>query len=563
MKKFIPFLIAIALICVVVVTNFGKQIVNKYSYGEDRADLNDYFGIYYENDVPIILEDTKTDFRAKLFGNEVYLTKEFVEDIFTDRFYADTNENLFLYTTPTETVKAELNGCTYTKNGETKTLSCPVTVTEDDTLYIAIDYLKLFVNLEYHFYDNPNHVQIYSTWGEKTVATLKSDTAVRKLGGVKSLILEDVKEGDEVEILEVMDDWTKVKTSDSFIGYVENKRLSDKETVMETPVTDVPEEIFSSLNEGKKINLTWHNIEYRQDASALYSACAIIKEVNVISPTWYWLTDNEGNFESLGDVSYVEAAHNMGMEVWALIANFHSGTDVDLTEVLSYTSKREYLINNLITETVSYGADGINIDFEQVPFECGESYVQFIRELSLAAHEAGLVVSVDNYVPTEYTAHYNRKEQGRFADYLIIMGYDEHYVGSEVGSVAGLSWVKEGIEKTVSLVGAEKVINAVPFYTRVWKTTGDAVSSEAVDMMTQNEFISSNNITTTWDAENGQNYGEKMIGQTLYQVWLEDSDSITAKLNVMNAAGITGVASWRLGFETEEIWDLLEVYMLN
>jgi spore germination protein YaaH len=253
----------------------------------------------------------------------------------------------------------------------------------------------------------------------------------------------------------------------------------------------------------------------------------------------------------------------MGMEVWALVSNFHSGTDVDTYELLSYTSKRTYLINSLVEQTLFYGADGINVDFEQVPSKAGESYIQFIRELALKCHENNLVLSVDNYVPSEYTAHYNRKEQGLFADYVIIMGYDEHYVGSEVGSVASMEWMKQGIEDTLKVVPAEKVINGVPFYTRVWMTEGANVTSEAVDMTVANNFLAKNGLTAQWDEETNQNYAETTIGNTKYQVWMEDADSIKVRLNVMNTFGIAGVASWKLGQETPDIWDLISAYMAN
>ena len=170
-------------------------------------------------------------------------------------------------------------------------------------------------------------------------------------------------------------------------------------------------------------------------------------------------------------VDYTAAAHDMGLEVWALISDFHTGVEIDDYEILSYTSKRRNLVNELVASVLSYGADGINVDFEYVTSQCADHYVQFIRELAIACHENGLVISVDNYVPTEYTAHYNRHSQGEFVDYIIIMGYDEHYKGSpEAGSVSSIPWMQKGIETTVNLVPKERVINAVPFYTRVWKT---------------------------------------------------------------------------------------------
>lgn len=562
MKKLIPVIIAIVLIGLIVFFNFGKIIYEKYSYGQDYADLNEYYSIYNKDDIPIVLGNERTGNSARYIDGKVYLSRELTEEYLTSRFYLDTNENLLLYTNATTTISAEVGGNTYIENGNEQSLGFPVCQIKNDTLYIAMDYIQKFVDFTYEVFDNPNHLQLMTEWSDRTVADIKSDTWVRKLAGVKALILRDVKEGETVEILEVIDDWTKVKTADAYIGYVENKRLDNERKEVNTHVSKVAPEEYSSLTRDYKINLTWHNIEYPQDGADLKAAIKNTKALNVISPTCYWLTDNDGNFKSVANANYVATAHDMGLEVWNLVSNFHSGTDVDLNELLSYTSKRQYLIENLVLETVSVGADGINVDFESVPASCADHYVQFVRELAIACHDNNLVISVDHYVPTEYTAHYNRREQGLFVDYIIIMGYDEHYAGSDVGSVSSIDWMTTGIEKTVNLVPKEKVINAVPFYTRVWKTKGGDVTSEAVTMEVANGFLSRNNITTTYDEATNQNYGEKTMDGTLYQVWMEDADSITTRLNVMNNYGIAGVASWKLGQETPDIWDVIAQYML-
>lgn len=561
MKKLIPVIIAIALICVIISMNFGKQIYDKYSYGSDMADLNEYFQIFNSEEVPIILQDARIDEKARIFGDWVYVSQEVCEELFTTRFYYDFNENLLLYSNPTTTIKAELNSDYYVENGNQVSIGCPVVVTEDGTVYIALDYIKKYVNFSYELFLNPARIQVYTEWGTKNVAKLKSDTELRWRGGVKSEILTSVHEGDEVEILEEMDTWTKVKTKDAFIGYVENFRLSEAKSEEEIPVTTADKEEFTYLTRDHKINLTWHYMEAPQGGPELKTALASVKALNVVSPTCFWLTDNEGNFKDIGNKDYVKTAHKMGLEVWMMIQNFHSGLDIDLTEILSYTSKREKLIADLVSTVAEYGADGINIDFESVPSVCGPHYVQFIRELTIAAHEQNLVVSVDNFAPSEYTAHYNRTEQNKFVDYIIIMGYDEHYVGSAAGSVSSIPWMQEGIEKTVALVPANKVINAVPFYTRVWKTKDGQVSSSAMGMADAKDYLSRNKMTTGFDETTLQNYSERTSGGVLYQVWLEDYDSMKLRLNIMQSNGLAGIASWRLGYETPDIWDLISAYM--
>lgn len=565
MKKIIPVIIAIILIGVVIAVNYkdelkhlGKRVV--YSYGEDYADLNEYYKIYSDSEVPIVLQDALIEEKATLIDGNIYLDNEVIREYFTVRFYQDKNENLLLYTNARETVRAEIGSDTYLEGGESHQAKCPVAVVKDDSLYISVDYLKHFVNFSYEVFENPRHMQIYTEWSEKQTAEIKSETQVRKLAGIKSLILRDVHAGETVEILDVIEDWSKIKTEDAYIGYVENVYLTNEQTVAERPVTDVAAEEMVSLTHDYKINLTWHYMEAAQGGPELKALLTNTKSLNVISPTWYMLSDSEGNFKSLGNKDYVDTAHKMGLEVWAAVKD--DKKEADMVDIISHTSKRAVLIDNLINETLKYGADGINVDFEQrVDKADGESFVQFIRELAIACHDNNLIISVDNFVPSEYTAHYGRAEQGKFIDYFIIMNYDEHYVGSGAGSVSSIDWMTNAIENTCLLVPSNKVINAVPFYTRVWKTKDGKTTSEAVTMETSQDFIKRNKIETVFDSATGQNYGEKTMSGTYYQVWLEDLTSLNTRLNVMQNNNLGGIASWRVGLETPEVWDLIAAYM--
>ena len=204
------------------------------------------------------------------------------------------------------------------------------------------------------------------------------------------------------------------------------------------------------------------------------------------------------------------------------------------------------------------GIDGINVDFEKISKDCGVHYIQFIRELSVKCRQNGIVLSVDNYVPKGYNQQYNRKEQGVMADYVIIMGYDEHYVGSEeAGSVASLPWVEKGIQDTIAEVPAQRVINAVPFYTRLWKTEAGSLSSEAIGMDTAQEVVNTNNAQVYWDSDVSQNYGSFEKDGCTYQIWIEDSQSIAAKVQLIQKYNLAGVAAWKLGFENSSIWQVI------
>ncbi len=561
-KKIIPILIAVALIVIIGGIRFGGKIIEKYSYSKERADLNSYYNISDPQDVAIVLQNEIIEERARLFDGTYYFDLATVHKYFNDRFYLDRNEDLLLYTLPEDIVRVVIGSSVKETENGSEDLGYTIARYEDGELYIAVDYVKQYTNFGYAVFTGPNRMQVDTVWDEIQVSTIKKDTKVRVKGGVKSEILADAAKGDKVTVLEQMETWTKVKTADSVIGYVENRRLDGIRAELPIPVTDYTEPEYKSLKRDHKINLGWHVIAAEAGNDTLESVTAGTKGLNVISPTWFKLSDNEGGFTSFASADYVDKAHSMGLEVWALVENIEYKDSIDMYDILSSTATRERLIAGLINEVQQYGIDGINVDFEQISMDCGEHYIEFIRELSVSCRKNGIVLSVDNYVPTGYTDHYDREEQGVVADYVIIMGYDEHYAGSEeAGSVASINYVEEGIEKTVEQVPAEKVINAVPFYTRIWETTGNSISSQAVGMEMAEEYVAAHNIEVEWDEATCQNYGEYTSGDTLYQVWLEDEKSIQVKLNIMDKYGIGGVAAWRLGFEKPEIWDEIEAYL--
>lgn len=575
-KKLIPVITAIVLMIVVVAISVGVKLAERYSYSKEREDLNEYFSISSDDEVAIVLQDEIVEEKAKMMDGVCYFDMATVHKYFNDRFYEDKNEKLLLYTLPEETVRVEIGASAYqTKEG---TLDAGYVISRyetaadgTETLYLAADYVKKFTDYTYEVFSEPKHMQVYTQFGEeRQTAEIAKDTAVRYQGGVKSPILCDAVVGDKVIILEEMENWSKVKTADAYIGYVENKRLTNPGTDSLIPPIDTmsaaeayyinPE--FTSISRPHKINMGWHAVAGTAGNDTLEAALANTKGVNVISPTWFALTDNDGNFSSYATADYVNKAHDKGLEVWALIDNFTYKDSVDTYEVLSYTGKRAYLIENLVSMTMQYGIDGINVDFENISQDAGVHFIQFIRELSVECRRNGIVLSVDNYVPTGYTDHYDRGEQGVYADYVIIMGYDEHYGGSpEAGSVASIDFVEEGIRKTVEQVPAEKVINALPFYTRIWKSDGASLSSEAVGMELAEQFVVNHGIELSWDETTCQNYGEIQEDSIFYQVWLEDEDSIEAKLNIMQKYNIAGVAAWKLGFEKASIWDVIGNYL--
>ena len=296
------------------------------------------------------------------------------------------------------------------------------------------------------------------------------------------------------------------------------------------------------------------------------SYVANVKDMNVIAPTWFSLSDNEGGYESFASESYVKRAHNMGYQVWGVLDdfNYHNthDTDIDVYAVLSSTTNRTCLIENIVKEAVSLGLDGINLDFERISVDVGEHYAQFLREMSVQCRLNGLTFSIDNYVPFNFNAYLRRDVQGKVADYVIIMGYDEHWHGSgDPGSVASINYVSNGIDKTLEQVPKEKVVNALPFYSILWKTTGDKVTDEYVTLVNTQDFLDRIGREGVWDEETQQLYVEWESGGSKYQIWVENEESILVKLNVMRAKEIAGVAVWCLGYDNQAVWEAISAYL--
>ncbi|MDD3369610.1 MAG: glycosyl hydrolase family 18 protein [Lachnospiraceae bacterium] len=564
MKKMIPVFVAIVLIIIIGGVYAGSLVLDKYSYSKEQADLNEYFEITDETDVPIVLQNERIEERARLQDGTYYFDLATVQKYLNDRFYFDKTEKLLLYMLPTFVNRVELNSTSYETESGSEDMGFVIAFEDQDTLYIAADYVKQYTNFSYTTYADPNRMQLDTQWNERKIADISKDTAIRYQGGIKSDILTEVTKGETVEVLESMENWSKVKADGCFIGYVENKRLTNDRTEEPIPVTDYTEPEYTNLTGTSTINMAWHQVMSSVGGAAFNEALASTQSVNVISPTWFSLSSNDGAVNSLASTEYVTAAHAKNVSVWALLDNdINKLYGTDTATVLASTSIREKVIDQVVNYVNQYNIDGINLDFEQIPNDSGEDYIQFIRELSVACRKNGTVLSVDNYVPTDYTNHYNRTEQGIVADYVVIMGYDEHYAGSkEAGSVASIDYVEQGIAQTIEEgVPAEKVINGIPFYTRVWKTVNGEVTSEAVAMQTAADFIKNNSVETAWDESTCQNYGEKQIGDIFYQVWLEDAQSIETKLNIMKKYEIAGVAEWKLGLEQSSIWDIIAAYV--
>ena len=570
-------LITILLLVIIAMVGACALVWIKYGPTNEKYDLDAYFGVESESELGITINNEVMEMQGLRIDDVVYVPYEIVRDYLNGRFYFDSNENILLYTLENAIVRADVGSKTYTIAKEEYNENYTILKTEGHAAYIAIDFVKEYTDLDYTVYENPGRVMIETDFDNRVVADAKRDTEVRLRGGVKSPILTEISKGDTVRVIEEVSEWMKVCTSDGIVGYVKGSRLKKEETI--TIERDFQEQTFSNISVGETINLAWHQVTSQTANNSVLEVIASTKGLTTISPTWFSVVDNSGNISSIASSTYVNYAHQSGIDVWALVDNFSD--NIDQLELLSHTSSRENLVNQLISEALKSGIDGINVDFEQIPTEVGEHYIQFIRELSVKCRLNNLVLSVDNYVPMGYNEHYHREEQGIVADYVIIMGYDEHYSGSfEAGSVASYDYVKAGIEATLEDVPAEKIVNAMPFYTRLWKEVPKTeeeleaqegseaglyemnVTSEALGMTAAMTRVNSAGAEIVWDDTTKQNYAEwQGADGATYKIWLEDASSLEVKLQLMKEYDLAGTAAWKLGFETSDIWDLILKYV--
>lgn len=539
-KNHMPVLIVCVLIVVVSLVGAGTFFIQKYIPTKEQMDLNQYYGQVGENESALVLGTSVLEQRGAMADGQAYLPLDVVNTYLNQRFYWDSASQQILYATP-----SQLNSYPASETAGTEVWL------QDGAVYLSLPFVTQYTDIESYVYENPARVAIQYQFSDIRTVTVTKDSYVRYQGGIKSPVLTPVSKGTALRLMEELEEWAQVATEDGYIGYIEKKKISAP--AVQNADREVNQEQYTYLTMEEPVNMAWHQVTSQEANTYLADAVQNVSGVNVISPTWFYLLDTQGNISNIASKDYVDQAHSMGMQVWGLIDNFT--VEVSTTETLASTAARQNIINQLISAAAAVGLDGINVDFESLSEDVGVHFLQFLRELSIECHKNNLILSVDNPVPEDFTSHYDRAEQGRVVDYVIIMGYDEHYAGSEqAGSVASLPWVEKGIQDTIAEVPAERVINGIPFYTRLWKTSAGILSSEAIGMDQAQEVLSVHQVETYWDKNTSQNYGTYDSEGATYQIWLEDAQSLAEKVKLVPKYGLAGVAAWKLGFENSSVW---------
>lgn len=532
-------------------------VIVRYTPTKEKMSGYKHFDIDKNTDKVLVMIDGESypDTGINIDGR-LYLPQEFIADNINVGFYYDKESDATLYSDTSYIYAFKKNQNDYSDDtGKIYTMDYSVIRDVDGECFIAWDYVAERTDCEYQYASEPDRLNVTLKSEAKQCVTAGKKAAVRYRGGIKSPVLEYVSKGDRLEYVDDIDEWIKVTTVSGYTGYVKKSEVSDTfEYVREQKA--VEEHNFLLKNE--KITLAWFQVSGTAGNSSIDNNMSTISGVNVIAPTWYSVTDESGNMSSYASADFVSKMHQRGIDVWALVSDFD--TNVDFAQLYSSKAARTNMVNKLVGEAKSYGFDGINLDYENIKSAYAKDYLQFVRELSVACERNGIVLSTDNYKPEAYNRCYNLKEQSKFVDYVIVMAYDEHYAGTDAGSVASLPFVKEAVEDTVQLVGKEHVIAGIPFYTRIWTTTDGNTTSRAVGMQAAIDQLNSDGQVALWNDDCGQYVASYTVGSSTRQIWFEEEKSIEAKMQVIQQENTAGVACWKLGLEKSTVWSVISQY---
>lgn len=559
-KKLNPIMIIIPVVVIAIISAVILVLGKKLDFsGSNNTEisLTDYYKLP-EGEARLVVDLIKSDENAIVKDGKTYLPYSAAQKMMPRIFY-DALDDVVVYTTATEKYVYTAGDKEYQVNGKDETEDVPSFIEDGGNLYVALDFIEKWHEMKADVYENPGRVVIFDeNNAEYEYTGVKSDTALREAGDKKEPILKELKEGEKVYLLEgTGNDFTRVFTGDGVTGYIKTSDLDTDNIEHKKYSFDRGKEDagYTSITRDEPIVLGWHQVTSTAANSSWGTALAKAEGLNVISPTWFGVADSEGEVTSLASKDYVTKLKAINVDVWPLISDFNK--DVDYNRLFMSTATRGNLIKNIIYFIEEYNLDGINIDFEHIKSSYAEGYIEFLRELSIEMRSRKKVLSVDNYIPLEFNAFYNIKEQGIVSDYLCVMAYDEHYSGSpKAGSVSSLSWVKNSIENTVRSAPMKKLIVGLPFYTRLWREahTGK-LTSRALSMDGGLNLVSSNKAKKEWDKEKGQYYAEWKDGKDRMRIWLEEEKSLEAKLKLVEKDKVAGIAFWKLGLERKEAWE--------
>ncbi len=439
------------------------------------------------------------------------------------------------------------------------TLNARIVTDADGVAYVPLDVFAALEKLEYDYHPESNTVVIDRAESEIQVGTVRNDeTYVRQTPSLLSLKLSRLAKGDTVLVFGEKKGRYWVRDAAGRLGYIPSQDLDVGPSMPAPPKNDGRKTQLPSLD-GRKLSVVWEAVS---GANPDPATIADMPGLNVVSPTWFAVVDTEGTVRSLADATYVKWAHERGYRVWGLITNGFSQSRT--RAFLPSAAMRESIIRQLLYYAKLYDLDGVNLDFESMYLSERDDYVALARELVPLAHAQGLTVSVDvSFLSSSelWSRCFDRPALSSLCDYVMVMAYDEHTSASSPGSVGSIPWVEYGLQRLLDegQVPASKLVLGVPFYTRLFETRpGWRGQVTVYSMNGVRNLLAEKGLAPTWDGAAGQHYLEFTEDEWTNRLWIEDEESMSARVRLVHKYGLAGIAAWRRGFELPDIWPVID-----
>ncbi len=484
----------------------------------------------------------------------IYLSEDDVQNFFDKYIYTEEENGKIITTYDKKIAEIGFEDNVIEINGSEKEIYAHA-IEENGITYLPISEMNDVYNLEMENIEESKVVTMDSLDREQKKAILNSNVSVKSSKNLIAKTIDKAKKGDSVVVISNDGKFVKVRTENGKIGYVKSKKLDSEFLVREA----MEEE---KQIEGK-INLTWDY--FSTVGSAPNRNGTTIEGVNVVSPAFFYLDENGDLQENIGKSgkNYINWAHENGYKVWPMVSNAEAGIEVTSTIMNSY-EERKKLIEKIVSLCVENNLDGINVDFENMKEEDKDLYSRFIIELTPRIKEIGMVISVDVTAPDgapAWSLCFDRHVIGDVADYIVFMAYDQYGKSSDkAGTTAGYNWVKLSLDKFLQTeeIESEKIILGIPFYTRLWTTNsdGEVISNSTVTMKNIDNVLLSD-AERNWNDELKQYYVEYSDGNNKKEIWIEDIESLKAKVSLVKENNLAGIGSWKKDMESEEVWQML------
>lgn len=574
-KKFPVWLVVILVIAAVLVVGVTLYLQKKNAPSTQTVDLRSYYKLAArtvtnddgeateiaeaaEDETAIVMNNEILDDRGLLRDGEVYLKYSFVKRRIDSRFYYDSINDWVLVTNALQTVQTVIGEKDYTIDGESASFEHPAAVWKGESLYLSREFVDKFSSAKISSFSDPARIVVNNKTGAVKKAEISKDTQIRENGGNKSGIVTDIPAGTSVTVLDEIEGWTKIMDERGYPGYVSSSAVTNIHD--ETMTSDYDEPEYTHITMKDPINMVWHGVFYFGQDMEIYNLGANMTGVNVVSPRWFNMDLSEDYVELLSNPEYMTFAHEQGWKVWGMVTDDLLDTE-SVMSILMNTYHRQTFIQAVMADATLEGLDGLNVDFEKINDDFGDDYIEFIRELSIECRKAGMVLSVDNYTPYSYNAAYHVDQQSQCCDYIVIMAYD-HYVGSdEIGPNSSVDFLQEVMDVTLPQVDQTRLIIGLPFYSRYWTTGSDgSINGDVYSMYDAKEILETYGAEKKWSDIFGMTEAtfETEAGQV--HAWLEDADSIKAKLKFLKNYPIAGVSWWNLGQQTDDVWEVISKY---